>query len=118
MVSMTFPITIIFAAESQALSAVSRELIDRVELQIELPGWDISQTTEFLSWSCTRLGREEPIFTDTAAERIQQLSQGIARRIVQLTDLALVAGAVAQADCIDVECVDQVAWELPKSHAA
>ncbi len=118
LLSMSFPLTVIFAVESQMISAVSRSMLDRCELQIELPAWDIQQTAEFLAWMSLSLGRPTPVFTDTAVDRIQELSQGIARRIVQLTDLALVAGAVAQADCIDADCVDQVSYELPKSNAA
>lgn len=118
LLSMTFPLTVIFAVEMQMASVVSRSLFERAELQVEMPGWEISQTAEFLAWSCSRVGGTQAIFTDTAVERIQQLSHGVARRIVQIADLALVAGAVAQADCIDGECIDQVAWELPKSHAA
>lgn len=118
LLSMTFPLTVIFAVEAQLVSAVSRALFDRTELQIELPGWEVSQTAEFLAWTGSRLDRMQPIFTDGAIERIQQLSQGLPRRIVQIADLALVAGAVSQADCVDADCVEQVAWELPKSNAA
>ncbi len=118
LLSKTFPLTIILAIESQLVGAVSRQLLDRTELQIELPGWEESQTAEFLAWTLQSLGRKEPIFTDTAVRRIQQLSMGVARRIVQLADLALVAGAVSQSDFVDADCIDQVAWELPKSNAA
>ncbi len=118
LLSRTFPLTVIIAVESRLASAVSREIVDRCELQIELPAWDIMQTAEFLAWMSISLGRNTPVFTDLAVERIQELSQGVARRIVQLTDLALVAGAVAQADCIDADCIEQVAFELPKTSAA
>ncbi len=118
LLSVPFPLTVVFAVESQMASTISRSLFDRCELQIELPGWDYTQTAEFLGWTTQRLGRHEPIFTDTAVQRIQDLSQGIARRIIQIADLALVAGAVQQAQYVDDECVDQVAWELPKSTAA
>lgn len=118
LMAYSFPLTVIFAVETQMASAVSRALFDRTELQIEMPGWEISQTAEFLAWTTTRLGRIDPVFTDAAVERIQQLSQGIARRIVQIADLSLVAGAVSQADCIDADCVEQVALELPKTRAA
>lgn len=118
LLSMSFPLTVVFSVETQLVSAVSRSLIDRVELQIELPAWDFSQTAEFLIWNSRRLGRAEPIFTESAVQRIHQLSGGIARKIVQLADLALVAGAVSQSSYIDAECVDQVAWELPKTYAA
>lgn len=118
LLSMNFPLTIIFAVETQLASAVSRSLFDRTELQIELPGWEIMQTAEFLAWTCQRLGRKEPIFTDDAVQQIQQRSHGLPRRIIQLADLAMVAGAVAQMDYIDGDCIEQVAWELPKSNAA
>jgi hypothetical protein len=118
LLSTPFPLTVIFAVDTQLASAVSRSLYDRCELQIELPGWDYSQTAEFLGWTTQRLGREEPIFTDTAVTRIQELSQGNPRRIIQIADLALVAGAVQQAQYIDHDCIDQVAFELPKSVAA
>ncbi|MBX3423173.1 MAG: hypothetical protein KF752_16570 [Pirellulaceae bacterium] len=118
LLSMAFPLTVVFAVETQLASAVSRSLYERVELQVELPPWDFSQTAEFLIWSTRRLGRGEPIFTESAVQRIQQLSGGIARRIIQLADLALVAGAVSQSSFIDGQCVEQVACELPKSFAA
>ncbi len=118
LVAMRFPLTVIFAVETQMASAVSRSIMDRCELQIELTPWDLTQSAEFLAWTSLSLGRTTPIFTDSAVERIQELSQGIARRIVQLADLSLVAGAVSQADCVDVDCIEQVAWELPKSTAA
>lgn len=118
LLAMEFPLTVIFAVETQLASAVSRSIVERCELQIELPAWDIMQSAEFLAWMSLSLGRSTPVFTDEAVERIQDMSRGIARRIVQLTDLALVAGAVAQADCIDADCIEQVAIELPKSTAA
>ncbi len=118
LLSMNFPLTIIFAVESHLAKAVSRTLFDRTELQIELPGWEVMQTAEFLAWTGQRLGRRKPIFTDAAVQLIQQLSLGLPRRIIQLADLALVSGAVSQMNCIDRDCVEQVAWELPKSSAA
>lgn len=118
LLSMSFPLTVIFSIETQLASAVSRSLMERVELQIELPAWDFAQTAEFLIWNSRLLGRPEPIFTESAVQRIHQLSGGIARKIVQLADLALVAGAVSQTSYLDASCIEQVAWELPKSYAA
>lgn len=116
--SMAFPLTVVFAVETHLASAVSRSLFERTELQIELPGWELSQTAEFLTWTFQRCGRTRPVFSAAAVQHIQQLSHGIARRIVQLVDLALVAGAVAQLEIIDTDCIEQVAWELPKATAA
>lgn len=118
LLSMSFPLTVILAAESEALSLLSPALVDRTELQLDLPTWEISQTGEFLAWSLGRVGREQPVFTDQAVERIQQFSGGIPRKIVQIADLSLVAGAVMRSNYVDLDCVNQVAQELPKSVAA
>ncbi len=118
LLSMTFPLTFVISAEQQLVGAINPMLLDRTELQIDLPGWEISQTAEFLAWSSQQAGRHQPIFTDRAVEAIQEVSHGIARRIVQIADLALVAGAVSQADCVDADCVQQVICELPRTVAA
>ncbi len=118
LLSMAFPLTVIVGVASEVIQSLSPWIMDRTELQIELPGWEVVQTAEFLDWTGRRLGRQQPIFTAGAVEKIQQLSQGRTRRIVQLADLALVAGAVSQMDAIDADCIEQVAWELPRSVAA
>jgi general secretion pathway protein A len=118
LLSMSFPLTVVFSMETRLASAVSRSLVERVELQIELPTWDFVQTAEFLLWTGQQLGRPEPIFTESAVRAIHEMSGGLVRRTIQLADLALVAGAVAQSKFIDIDCVQQVAWELPKSQAA
>ncbi|MEM7478991.1 MAG: AAA family ATPase [Planctomycetota bacterium] len=118
LLSLSFPITFVLAVEQNLIGAVHRNLLERTDLQIDLPGWEVSQTGEFLAWSCQRVGRPQPIFTDRAVEMIQEVSQGVARRIVQIADLSLVAGAVAQADCVDADCVQQVICELPRTAAA
>lgn len=116
--SMSFPLTIVFAVDAEMVGHISRSLVDRVELQVELPAWDFIQTAEFLLWSTQQLGRQEPIFTESAVQLIHQQSGGIARKIIQLADLALVAGAVAQSRFIDANCVEQVSAELPKLQVA
>lgn len=118
LLAMNFPLTVILGVQLHRSGAIHRAIMERCELQIELPPWDLVQTAEFLAWMSLRQGRDTPIFTDGAVERIQELSDGVARRIIQLADLSLVAGAVAQAECVDVDCVEQVACELPRSTAA
>jgi type II secretory pathway predicted ATPase ExeA len=118
LMSTSFPLTIVFAIDSEMVAQVCRSLVDRVELQIELPSWDFMQTAEFLLWSSQQLGRQDPIFTESAVQSIHQQSGGIARKVVQLADLALVAGAVAHSRFIDSTCIDQVACELPKMQVA
>jgi type II secretory pathway predicted ATPase ExeA len=113
-----FPVTVVLAVEDQAASIVRRSLIDRVDLQIDLPAWQEKQTGEFLRFALMNQGSTQSIFDSSAVAAIQQLSQGIPRRIVQIADLALVAGAVGQVDSIDQQIIKQATLELPKSFAA
>lgn len=107
-------ISVVLAIESHLASTVSRWLMERSYLQIELPAWDVVQTAEFLAFCLARCGRTESMFTDAAVAKLHELSRGTARRIVQLADLALIAGAVGRARHIDDSIILQVARELPK----
>lgn len=106
-------VSIVLAIETHLSSTVSPWLIERSDLQIELPLWDLDQTRSFLQFSLGQCGRYTPAFTDTAVMRLHELSRGTVRRLVQLANLALVAGAVAQADRVDEGIVTHVANELP-----
>ncbi len=106
-------ISVILAIESHLASTVSRWLMERSYLQIELPPWDLEQTDDFLRFSMARCGRRSEVFTPTAVQRLHELSQGTPRRLIQLADLALVAGAVAHCSRIDPSLIGQVAQELP-----
>jgi general secretion pathway protein A len=108
-------VSVVLAIEAQLASTVSRWLMERSYLQIELPAWDIQQTASFLEFCFSKCGRSDSMFTDAAVARLHELSRGTARRIVQLADLALIAGAVTRATCVDDSLIAQVAHELPKS---
>ena len=57
-------------------------------------------------------GRSTPAFNDAALARLHELSGGIPRRVQQLADLALLAGAGQNLGQIDVEVIDTVIGEL------
>lgn len=107
-------VSIILSIETHLASTVSRWLLERSYLQIELPLWDLDQTHDFLTASLERCGRTQPLFSDSAVVRLHELSRGTARRLVQLADLALIAGAVMQSARVDDNVIAQVAQELPR----
>lgn len=111
-------ISIILSIETHLASTVSRWLMERSYLQIELALWDLEQAHEFLEFSLARCGRTSPIYTDAAIERLHELSRGTPRRLVQLADLSLIAGAVSQVVRIDEGIVGHIAQELPRAAAA
>lgn len=107
-------VSIVLSIETHLASTVSRWLLERSYLQIDLPSWDLGQTHDFLQLSLSRCGRTQPAFTDSAVARLHELSRGTARRLVQLADLSLIAGAVMQTTRVDDSVIAQVAQELPK----
>lgn len=112
-------LSILLSIESHLASTVSRWLLERSYLQIELTPWDVQQTREFIRFCLSRCGGATTIFTDSAVVRLNALSQGIPRRLAQLADLALIAGAVAGANRIDDAIIHHIAQEMPApSHRA
>lgn len=110
-------VSVVLAIEAHLASTVSPWLIERSDLQIELPLWEVDQVRSFLQFSLGQCGRYTPAFTDAAVSRLHELSRGTVRRLVQLADLSLVAGAVSQAERVDEGIVTHVANELPSQVA-
>ncbi len=67
---------------------------------------------DYLQTALTHAGRRQPTFAAAAAQRLFQLSGGMPRRVNQLAQLALVAGAGQQLAEIDEETVLAVHDEL------
>jgi type II secretory pathway predicted ATPase ExeA len=86
--------------------------LERSELRIDLEPWAAGDTENYLKASLARAGREAPLFDPTAVARLHQLGEGIPRRISQLADLALLAGAGQNLRQIDEATVESVYHEL------
>ena len=111
-------ISTVLAIDSQLVSTTSRWLLDRSYLHVELTAWDVQQTREYVRFALARCGGSTTIFTDAAIMRLTEMSKGIPRRMAQLADLALIAGAVAQSGRIDEPILLQIAQEVPRSVSA
>jgi general secretion pathway protein A len=65
-------------------------------------------------------GRMEPLFDDAALTALHERSGGVPRRVAQLADYALMAGAAAGVNLIDravVEGADrEFSWPTPAVH--
>ena len=94
------------------MGCLGRQLLELAELRIDVVPWEQSDTEDFLNSSLVHAGRQSPTFADPAVALIHQLSGGIPRRITQLADLALLAGAGAELQQIDAETVESVYHEL------
>ena len=102
----------LLSVDDEAMVSLPRWLLDQCDLKIELPPWDLGQTADYFEFALAQAGCTDALFNAQAITRIQELSEGIPRRINQIAGLALVAGAVRRSDCIGADLVDQVCEEF------
>lgn len=104
--------TILLAARSQQAVAVSKTLIEAVQLRIELEPFSQQETASYVASALEWSGRVEPIFDETGLQRLHELSEGVPQKINQLCELALIAGMGESVTTIDAALVERVGQEL------
>lgn len=105
-------LTIVMASTPDGLRRLGRDLLEMVELRIDLESWDATDTQQYVVRSLLHAGREKPVFSPAAVTRLHELAEGVPRRVSQLADLALLAGAGRSAAQIDAAVVESVHQEL------
>jgi len=105
-------LTLVLACRREKMSSLGDRLLDLAELRINLEPWDPSDTANYLNTSLAQSGSHSPIFSESAIDRLHELTHGIPRRAAQLADLSLLAGAGANLPQIDAEVVESAYHEL------
>jgi general secretion pathway protein A len=105
-------LTIVLAAQPRRLNRLGNRLLELADLRIDLEGWEADDTAAFLKRALSEAGRSTPVFSEAALLRLYELASGIPRRVKQLADLALLAGAGGNLVQIEADTVDSVFREL------
>ena len=105
-------LTVVLAGEGNRMSRLGRDLLELAELRIDLGGWEQADTEHYVQASLAQAGGTAAAFDPSALARLHELSSGVPRRVAQLADLSLVAGAGRNLEQIDVETVESVCQEL------
>ena len=105
-------LTIVLAGRTGQMSRIGDRLMDLAELRIDVAAWQPADTADYLTGSLARAGRRAPIFDEPAATKLHELCDGIPRRVAQLAELSLLAGAGEQLEKIDTDVVETVYREL------
>jgi general secretion pathway protein A len=105
-------LTVVAAASDWAAGRLAPWMVELADLRIELGVWTEDETRHYLQTSLSRAGRHEPAFADRAVRRLFELSAGVPRRVNQLAQLALVAGAGQELAQVDEQTVLAVHEEL------
>ena len=105
-------LTIVATATTGNARRLGNRLIDLVELRIDLEPWEQADTVGYILAALRHAGRRDPAFTDDAIIHLHQLCDGIPRRICQLANLSLLAGAGQRTSQIDADTVESAFHEL------
>ncbi len=105
-------LTIVLATSESQLYRLHPRLLELAELAVRLEPWEVDDTPRYLEFALRQAGREMPIFTPQAANRVHELAGGIPLRIKQLADLSLLAGAGLGQSAVDIDIVDGAMEEL------
>jgi len=105
-------LTIVLAGRQERIGRLGNTLLERAELRIDLAPWEPGDTENFLKTALAQAGRKTPLFAQPAVARLHELGQGMPRRISQLADLALLAGAGQDLEQIDADTIESVYHEL------
>jgi len=105
-------VTIALSARPRYLHRLGTRILELAELRVDLDSWELEDTSAFVKCSLAISGRTTPVFTESALRRLQELTGGVPRRIKQIADLALLAGAGANVGLIESETIESVFHEL------
>lgn len=99
-------------APSSSAVRLSSRLLELADLRIDLDAWEASDTVQYVEAALSQAGSTESVFTIEALHHLHDLAGGIPRRVAQLANLALLAGAGRQLEQIDVDTIESVYHEL------
>ena len=105
-------LTIVLAGQPARMGRLPTAILELAELRMDVEAWEPADTARFIETALRKAGRSTPLFGEPAVARLHELAQGIPRRVSQLADLALVAGAGRRLASIDADTVDSVCREL------
>jgi general secretion pathway protein A len=90
-----------------------RQLRQRISVRYHLLPLNESETIQYIEYRLKMAGwHNGQLFVDSAVRRIHNYARGIPRLINSVCDIALLAGYVASAATIDVNCVNKAIKQL------
>lgn len=116
--AMSARLGVIVSLAGSGLSGMDERLVDLADLRMELEAWTCQDTERFIQQRLSAVGRDRPTFDEGAIIRLHDLTEGIPRRVCQLAQLALAAGAGQGLHTVDEASVEAVCYELFSSPAA
>jgi general secretion pathway protein A len=105
-------LTIVLAGRQECVGKLGQSLLGLADLRIDVEPWQRADTEQYVNTLLSQAGRRTPVFANRAVDRLHELAHGIPRRVSQLADLALLAGAGQNLAQIDAGVVEEAYQEL------
>jgi general secretion pathway protein A len=105
-------LTVVLTGQEQRIGRLGRDLLELAELRIDLARWEPGDTEKYVQAALAQAGRTAAAFDASGLARLHELGRGIPRRVAQLAELAMVAGAGQNVRQIDADTVESVSQEL------
>lgn len=111
-------LTALAATTPQHAHQLGPELLNKIDLRIDLEGWDESDTAAFVQFAVFAAGGDRPLFDGPAIATLHQLSHGLPRRVKLLAEHALLVSAGRGIDQVDTAAVEAAYEEVHWSAGA
>jgi general secretion pathway protein A len=107
-------LTLLLVGQMGLISAIGRlpSLEERVAVKTLLRSFTLEESTAYVHHRMQTAGALREIFSDDAVEALHYLSQGVARKINRLADLALVVGFADRLTLLTARQIEAVSEEL------
>lgn len=105
-------LTIVLTATPDLAARLGQRVLQLAELRVNLEPWDAPDTADYVRSMLAAANGETAAFSDSALARVHALAAGQPRRVAQLANLALLAGAGQQVAQVDADTVQGVFDEL------
>jgi general secretion pathway protein A len=107
-------LTLLLVGQMGLISAISRlpSLDERVAVKTLLRSFTLEETTGYVKHRLQVAGAMREVFSNDAVEALHYLSQGVARKINRLADLALLVGFADGLSILTARQVEAVSDEL------
>ena len=104
--------TMLLTGQRQRMGVLGSKLNDLCELRIDLDPWETDDTARYVEYALDRAGARPDIFSTDALATVHRLSNGIPRRVRQLAELSLLAGAAEELEQVSAGVVESVQSSL------
>ncbi|TWU13086.1 hypothetical protein CA54_19120 [Symmachiella macrocystis] len=103
--------TMVVAVREKALQESCDLFRHLIDLTIQAPPFSNDESRDYVISLLSRAGRRDPLFTDSALDRLHALSGGVPRELNRLCDMSLLAAMSAGAVAVTADIVGSFAAE-------